>query len=52
MKKYIVLSKIGNFSPDVKESFEEKEDAVQYAKLLKKTHQDRTYMVCEAIGVL
>lgn len=49
MKKYIVLQQIGKFSPDVKEQFTEKEDAIQYAKLVKKSHWDRKYAVCEVI---
>lgn len=49
MKKYIVLQQIGKFSPDVEEQFTEKEDAIQYAKLVKKSHWDRKYAVCEVI---
>lgn len=52
MEKYIVLEQIGNFRPSVEEQFAEKEDVVQYAKLVKKAHQNRTYSVCEVIGVL
>lgn len=49
MKKYIVLQQIGKFSPDVKEQFTEKEDAIQYAKLVKKARWDRKYAVCEVV---
>ena len=52
MKKYVVLQQIGKFSPDVKEQFTEKEDAIQYAKLVKKSHWDRKYAVCEVIEEL
>lgn len=49
MKKYIVIQQIGSFSPDIKEMFTEKNDAAAYVKLLKKSHWDRKYAVCEVV---
>ena len=43
------MQQIGSFSPDIKETFAEKDDAVAYAKLVKKSHWNRTYTVCEVI---
>lgn len=43
------MQQIGSFSPDAKEGFTEKKDATEYAKLLKKSHWDRKYAVCEVV---
>lgn len=50
MKNYVVLQQIGTFKPDVKESFDELEDAKQYATLMRKIHPDWEYRVYSRIG--
>lgn len=49
MKKYIVLQKIGSFSPDVKRTFDELDDARAFVALLKKsdTNSCVAYFIAE-----
>lgn len=49
MKKYIVLQKIGSFSPDVKRTFDELDDARAFVALLKKSDSNScvAYFIAE-----
>lgn len=49
MKKYVVCKGYKMFSPDVVESFDNAEDAQQFAELMKKTHPNTEYVVYEKI---
>lgn len=44
MKQYVVIRVWNLFKPDVVESFDEYNDAVQFAKLLNKTGEQQHYV--------
>lgn len=52
MKKYTVFQVLHYSSPIMKESFDEKDDAYAFVRLLKRTHPDSKYAVCETIEAL
>lgn len=52
MKKFTVIEVFRYFSPSVKESFDEKDDAYAFVRLLKRTHPNSEYVVCETIETL
>ena len=52
MKKFIVIKVFSYVSPSIEESFDEKDDAYAFARLLKRTHPDSKYTVCETIETL
>lgn len=52
MKKYSVFEVLHHFSPIMKESFDEKDDAYAFGRLLKRTHPNSKYVVCEIIETL
>lgn len=48
MEKYIVLQKIGAFSPDFVRAFEDPSDAQKFVKLLRKSGESYTkYFIAE-----
>ena len=48
MEKYIVLQKIGKFSPDFVRAFEDPSDAQKFVKLLRKSGESYTkYFIAE-----
>lgn len=50
MEKYIVLQKIGTFSPDFVRAFEDPSDAQGFVKLLRKSGNESTkYFIAELI---
>lgn len=51
MKKYVVLQQILSFSPDMKEGFDELEDAESYTAIMKKAHPDRKYKIYQTVMV-
>lgn len=52
MKKFTVFEVHQYFSPSMKESFDEKDDAYAFARLLKRANPNSKYAVCETIETL